>query len=94
MIRNEHIKACKKRIKTENLLTILNPRGENHTNIYIFEHSYIEAVINFTLLLSPPCFFKCIIPKNYYKNFKYSQMRPEELREYFEILINWYKKWF
>ena len=32
--------------------------------------------------------------KNYYKNFKYSQMKPEELREYFEILINWYKKCF
>ncbi len=31
--------------------------------------------------------------KNWFKNFKYSQIKPEDLKEYFEFLIDWYKKW-
>lgn len=49
MVRNEHIEECKKRIKTKNLFAVLNPRGENHTAIYIFKHPCVESVINFTL---------------------------------------------
>lgn len=49
MVRNEHIEEIKKLIKTENLFMVLNPRGENHATIYIFKHSYVENVINFTL---------------------------------------------
>ena len=49
MVRNEHIEESKKLIKTENLFMVLNPRGENHTAIYIFKYFCIENVINFTL---------------------------------------------
>jgi len=49
MARNEHIEEGKNLIKTENLFMVLNPRGENHTAIYIFKHPCVENVINFTL---------------------------------------------
>lgn len=49
MVRNEHIEECKKRIKTENLFIVLNPRGKDHTAIYIFKHPCVENIINFTL---------------------------------------------
>ena len=49
MVRNNHIEESKNLIKTENLFMILNPRGENHTAIYIFKHHYVENIINFTL---------------------------------------------
>ena len=49
MARNEHIEECKKLIKTEKLFMVLNPRGKNHTTIYIFKHPCVENVINFTL---------------------------------------------
>ena len=49
MVRNEHIEESKNLIKTENLFMVLNPRGENHTAIYIFKHPCVENVINFTL---------------------------------------------
>ncbi|MCK4644952.1 MAG: hypothetical protein KAU46_01755 [Candidatus Aminicenantes bacterium] len=49
MVRNEHIEECKRFIKTENLFMVLNPRGEHHTTIYMFKHSCVENIINFTL---------------------------------------------
>lgn len=29
-----------------------------------------------------------------YPTYKYSQMKPDELKEYFNFIIEWYKKWF
>jgi len=49
MARNEHIEECKKHIKAGNLFMVLNPRGKNHTTLYIFKHPCVENVINFTL---------------------------------------------
>jgi hypothetical protein len=48
MVRNEYVEEGKNLIKTENLFMILNPRGENHTAIYIFKYPCVENVINFT----------------------------------------------
>jgi len=49
MVENEHVEECREFIKTESLFTVLNPRGETHTAIYIFKYPCMEDVINFTL---------------------------------------------
>jgi len=30
----------------------------------------------------------------FYPTYKYNQMTPDELKEYFNFIIEWYKKWF
>lgn len=49
MVSNEHVEDCLKIIKNENLQYMLNPRGETHTSVYLFKHSCMKNVINFTL---------------------------------------------
>lgn len=49
MVRNEHIKECKNRIGGEGLSFVLNPRGRDHTSIYMFRYPCVANVINFTL---------------------------------------------
>jgi len=82
MVRNEHIEECKKRIKTENLFIVLNPRGENHTTIYIFKHPCVENVINFTL--GKPHDRKALVQWIEGKMFGYSD---EEIEKYIKRSI-------
>lgn len=49
MIENEYVKSCERFVKTQDLYTILNTRGETHTVIYVFKYPCMEDVINFTL---------------------------------------------
>ena len=49
MIRNNLIKISEQRTKGEGLFITLNPRSENHTTVYIFKHSCVGNVVDFTL---------------------------------------------
>ena len=49
MIENEYAKSCEEFVKTQDLYTVLNTRGETHTAIYVFKYPCMEDVINFTL---------------------------------------------
>ncbi len=49
MIENEYVESCEKFVKTQDLYTVLNLRGETHTAVYIYNRSCMEDVINFTL---------------------------------------------
>ena len=69
MVRNEYIEESKRLIKAEKLFMILSPRAENHTTIYIFKHSCMKNVINFTL--SKPCNKKALIQWIHGKMFGY-----------------------
>jgi hypothetical protein len=31
--------------------------------------------------------------KGVYPIYKYSQLKPEDLKKYFDFIIDWYKKW-
>lgn len=49
MVRNEHLEKCIDLIKNEGMNIILNPRGNNHTAVYIYKNSSLGHIINFAL---------------------------------------------